>query len=180
MPRCEAVAPDSTRFSFANPPPGAPKRNFRPPLNPSSRAHRVAPRMTARPARCAPILALLLLVAPGLLCGCASVLPLELTNQSAVPVTAELIAFQEGEAPSHDWDSLLDGVPPLEPGRSLNWKRRTRGVTYLLAIAGPGLDGPRGYALLVVPAAPATLIIRGDAQRIGVWVRGDPPILLRP
>lgn len=121
--------------------------------------------------------AALLLGATG---GCATTYPLGVTNRSTVPITAELIPFREGADNTHDWDALLKTTAPLQPGQRTSWKRGTRGISYLLAVAGPGLRGPRGYVLFSIPPAPLEVVIRGDHNNTGVWIDGDPPILLRP
>lgn len=121
-----------------------------------------------------------LAVLAGAIGGCAATYPLGITNRSSVPITAELVPFLENADNSRDWDSLLDSVAPLQPGQRTSWKRGARGATYLLAIAGPGLRGPRGYVLFSIPAAPMEITIRGDEHHTGVWIDGDPPILLRP
>lgn len=112
--------------------------------------------------------------------GCAVTYPLEVTNRSTAAITAELVEFGPGAPGERDWPALLDGVAPIRPGESKSWKRKAQGATYLLAITGPGLDRPPGYTLFAVPDAPLRLDIRGDAQRVNVWMAGDPPILLRP
>lgn len=132
------------------------------------------------PRRARPILALLAAAASAAAGGCAATIPLSVTNQSTAPVTADLVAFPEGGDNARDWDDLLEGVTPLRPGERTSWRRRATGVRYLLAIAGPGLRGPRGYSLFTVPDAPLTITIRGDEQHVGVWVDGHPPVLLRP
>lgn len=132
-----------------------------------------------RPRRARPIL-LLLSAFAGAAGGCAATYPLGLTNQGTSPITVELIPFPENENSSPDWATLLDRTPPLRPGQRISWNRSATGVTYLLAIAGPGLRGPRGYVLFSIPAAPMELLIRGDDQHTGVWVDGHPPVLLRP
>ncbi|MCC6676708.1 MAG: hypothetical protein IT436_06150 [Phycisphaerales bacterium] len=136
--------------------------------------------MPPRRARARSILAATLAVLAGALGGCAASYPLGITNRSSVPISAELIPFREGADNSRDWDSLFNQVSPLQPGQRTSWKRGTRGVTYLLAVAGPGLRGPRGYVLFSIPAAPIEITIRGDHEHTGVWIDGNPPILLRP
>lgn len=114
--------------------------------------------------------------------GCGTVVPLKLTNQSPVTVAAKLVEFKgTGEgSEEHDWETLLADAEAIRPGETASWKRAGTGASYLLAVSGPGLEGKLGYSLFALPDAPLELWVRGDEKRVGVWLSGERPVLLRP
>lgn len=114
--------------------------------------------------------------------GCGTVVPLKVTNQSPVTVAAKLVEFKETSegSGSHDWETLLADAEAIRPGETASWKRAGTGASYLLAVSGPGLEGKLGYSLFALPDAPLELWVRGDEKRVGVWLGGESPVLLRP
>lgn len=112
--------------------------------------------------------------------GCGASVPLKLTNESPVEVAARLVEFRVGESGEQDWAELMSEAEVIQPGASTTWSRRAGGASYLLAVKGPGLEGKLGYSVFALPDAPLDLLVRGDKARVGLWLGGERPVMMRP
>lgn len=113
------------------------------------------------------------------LVGCGSA-PLTVANESPVPVTAVLIAYPDGVQVQHDWPNLMRGQRAIGPGEQRTFSRQPEGVTYMLAIEGPGLVGAFDYALYPLPVKAERIAVRGDERRVVAWMDGETPVPMRP